>query len=234
MSAPHPCLEAVLAANQALPRHGLAVLTRGNVSAVDRAGGRVAIKPSGVPYDKLTAADLVVTDLEGKVIAGRLRPSSDLPTHLELYRAWPAIGAVVHTHSAHATMFAQACRELPCLGTTHADHFDGAVPVTDLPTAEEAGGDYTRNIGRLIVRCLARRQLDPLRMPAALVAAHGPFVWGRDAAEALANAVALEETARLAFGTLALAPRQAALPPHLLERHFRRKHGPGAEYGQGR
>lgn len=220
----------VLEANLELARRGLVLYTFGNASGRDPASGLVAIKPSGVSYDKLRAADLVVVDLEGRVVEGLLRPSSDLPTHLALYRAFPQIHGVVHTHSRAATAFAQACREIPCLGTTHADYFHGPVPVTRLLSPEEAASDYEANTGALIVATLAGR--DPLQTPAILVAGHGPFAWGGGAAEAAHHAVILEELAEMAWRTLALNPSALSLPRHLLEKHFFRKHGPGAYYGQ--
>jgi L-ribulose-5-phosphate 4-epimerase len=220
----------VLEANLALTKYGLVVMTWGNVSAIDRQRGAVAIKPSGVPYEALTADNIVVVDLDGRALEGRQRPSSDLPTHLALYAAWPAIGGVAHTHSAHATMFAQANAPIPCFGTTHADHFYGPVPVTRLLTEREVADDYEANTGEVIIERFAA--LDPLHVPAALVAGHGPFTWGRDAREAVVNAVALEEVARMALGTLRLDPRVAPLPNHILAKHFSRKHGPKAYYGQ--
>ncbi len=222
--------EEVCQANQNLPRYGLVTLTWGNVSGLDREQGLMVIKPSGVEYDRLTPADLVILDLKGRVVEGRLRPSSDAPTHLELYRQFPTIGGVVHTHSRHATIFAQAARPIPCFGTTHADHFHGEVPVTRPLRKPEIEGDYELATGQVIVERFAR--LNPEHIPAVLVAHHGPFTWGRTASEAVVNSVALEEVARMALGTLALAPQAAPLSPHLLDRHFLRKHGPGAYYGQ--
>jgi len=222
----------VLQANLALVRHGLVILTWGNVSAIDRRSGRVVIKPSGVAYDAMTAADMVVTDLDGTVVEGKLRPSSDLPTHLALYRAWPAVGGIVHTHSDHATMFAQACREIPCFGTTHADHFHGPVPVTRLLTAAEVAGDYEAATGAVIVERFGA--LDPAHVPAVLVAGHGPFAWGPDAPRAVQNALALEAVARMARGTLQLNPAAGPIPAYIIEKHFSRKHGPKAYYGQER
>lgn len=220
----------VFEANLALVRHGLVVLTWGNASAVDRTRGVVAIKPSGVPYDTLTWQEIVVVDLAGRTVDGTCRPSSDLPTHLELYAAWPAIGGVTHTHSLHATMFAQACQPIPCLGTTHADHFHGPVPVTRVLSASEVDA-YEANTGRVILERFA--QLDPLHVPAVLVGAHGPFTWGRSATEAVYNAVALEQVAQMAMGTAQINPQTQPLAEHILAKHFSRKHGPQAYYGQG-
>lgn len=222
--------EDVFQANLALVTHGLVVLTWGNVSALDRSSGRVVIKPSGVPYNVMTAASMVVTDLDGNVVEGTLHPSSDLSTHLAIYRAWPSIGGIVHTHAAHATMFAQACRAIPCLGTTHADHFHGPVPVTRVLTQAEVAGDYEAATGAVIIERFCG--LDPDHMPAVLVANHGPFAWGADAAQAVQNAVALEEVARMALGTSQINPASGPIPDYVLEKHFRRKHGPQAYYGQ--
>lgn len=221
----------VCEANIELATRGLVVGTWGNVSGVDRRAGRVAIKPSGVPYAELKPELIVVTDLSGRVLHGDLRPSSDLPTHLELYRRWEGVGGVAHTHSLSATAFAQARRALPCLGTTHADHFHGPVPVTRDMRVDETASEYEANTGRLIVETLA--ELDPLEMPAVLVASHGPFTWGATPAAAVWNSLALEAVARLALDTLALADTPP-LAAHLLDCHFRRKHGPGAYYGQKR
>jgi L-ribulose-5-phosphate 4-epimerase len=220
----------VLEANLALVREGLVVLTWGNASAIDRERGVVAIKPSGVPYSELAARDIVVADLDGRLVEGKGRPSSDLPTHLALYVAWPEIGGIVHTHSPHATMFAQACRPIPCFGTTHADHFHGAVPVTRVLTEREVADDYEANTGEVIVERFA--ELHPLHVPAVLVGAHGPFTWGRNAGEAVANAVALEQVAQMALGTLQVHAGARPIPGHILEKHFSRKHGPKAYYGQ--
>jgi L-ribulose-5-phosphate 4-epimerase len=230
MSAVAELQQRVCAANLELVSHGLVVGTWGNVSGVDREAGWVAIKPSGVPYAELKPDLIVVTDLSGRVLQGELRPSSDLQTHLELYRSWARVDGIAHTHSLSATAFAQARRSLPCLGTTHADHFYGPVPVTREMRAEETATDYERNTGRLIVETFAGRE--PLDMPAVLVASHGPFTWGSSPAAAVWNSVVLEAVARLALDTLALAAAPA-IPPHLLDRHFKRKHGPGAYYGQG-
>jgi L-ribulose-5-phosphate 4-epimerase len=222
-----------LEANRDIVRAGLAVLTFGNASAVDRDAGVVAIKPSGVGSADLTAESIVVVDLEsGAVVDGAFRPSSDTPTHLVLYRAFERVGGVVHTHSPFATAWAQARRELPCLGTTHADHFRGAVPVTRPLTADEIRGDYEARTGEVIVEAIEGRGVDPLEMPAALVASHGPFVWGADAAQAVENGVALESVAACALRTELLRPGVGAIDDELLRRHFLRKHGPGAYYGQ--
>jgi len=220
----------VCRANRDLERHGLITLTWGNASGIDRAAGLVAIKPSGVGYASLTPADIVLLDLGGKVAEGRLRPSSDTPTHLALYRALAAIGGITHTHSFCATAFAQAARAIPCLGTTHADHFRGEVPVTRLLTRQETEGNYELATGLVIVERMSG--LDPLQMPAVLVAGHGPFTWGRDALDAVHNAVALEAVARMALDTFALNPAAAPIPDYLLNKHFQRKHGPAAYYGQ--
>ncbi len=225
--------KAVFDANLALVRHGLVVLTWGNASGIDRERGLVAIKPSGVSYDALTPDDIVLVELEtGRVVEGNLRPSSDTKTHLELYRAFPGIGGVVHTHSTHAVAWAQARADIPCLGTTHADTFHGSVPCVRALTPEELDEDYERNTGRVIVATMAKRGIDPNHTPAALCACHGPFTWGRDAAAAVENAVILEEVAKMALLTLSLDPKAEPAPLHLQEKHFLRKHGPNAYYGQ--
>jgi L-ribulose-5-phosphate 4-epimerase len=225
--------ERVLEANLALGRAGLAVLTFGNASAVDRAAGVVAIKPSGVPYERLTAAEVAVVDLEsGAVVDGGTRPSSDTPTHLVLYRAWGGVGGIVHTHSPFATAWAQALREIPCYGTTHADHFHGAVPVTRALAPDEIAGEYERATGDVIVETFDRHGLDPLERPAVLVASHGPFAWGPSVELAVENAVALEVVAASAYRSVTLSGALDPVPDELLEKHFSRKHGPGAYYGQ--
>ena len=225
--------KAVLDANLALVRHGLVVLTWGNASAIDRDRGIVAIKPSGVSYDALSAADIVLVDLvDGHVVEGTLRPSSDTKTHLELYRAWPSVGGVVHTHSTHAVAWAQARADIPCFGTTHADTFSGPVPCVRPLTREELDEDYERNTGRVIVETLTRRGIDPAHVPAALCACHGPFTWGRTAAAAVENAVILEEVARMALLTRTINPPAEPAPQPLQDKHFLRKHGPRAYYGQ--
>ncbi len=220
----------VCAANLELVRQGLVTLTWGNVSGVDRALGLMVIKPSGVAYDRLSPEAMVVTDLEGRVVEGDYAPSSDTPTHVRLYQAFPNIGGVVHTHSAYATAFAQAGREIPCLGTTHADHFRGAVPVARMPAEEEVRERYEHHIGELIVERF--RSLDPDAVPGVLAAGHGPFAWGPDPLKAVENAVALEAVAQMAAATFALDPGASPLPAYILDKHFGRKHGPGAYYGQ--
>jgi L-ribulose-5-phosphate 4-epimerase len=225
--------ERVFEANRAIVDAGLVVLTFGNASAVDRTAGVMAIKPSGVPYDELDPDSMVVVDLEsGEAREGDTRPSSDTPTHLVLYRAFEQVGGIVHTHSPFATAWAQARRELPCLGTTHADHFRGSVPVTRELTPDEIGGDYELRTGDVIVETVTGLALDPLERPAVLVASHGPFAWGADAEEAVENAIALEVVAESSFRTELLRPGAEQIQAELLDRHFLRKHGPGAYYGQ--
>ena len=219
----------VLRANVEIARRGLAQFTFGNASGIDRARGLVVIKPSGVAYDRLRPETLVVTDLEGKVVKGKLRPSSDLATHLELYRAWGSVGGIVHTHSHYATVWAQAGREILHFGTTHADYFNGPVPVTRQLTAAEIAKDYERNTGRVIVE---RFDGEPTTMPAVLVAAHASFVWGPTVGAALETATILEEVARMAYHTVVLNPAAPPLPQPLLWKHYGRKHGPEAYYGQ--
>lgn len=220
----------VLDANLALVRSGLVIHAFGNASGIAREEGLVVIKPSGVHYDHLSPRNLVVTDLEGHVVEGDFRPSSDLPTHLALYRAFPGIGGVAHTHSRHATAWAQAGRAIPCLGTTHADYFRGPVPVTDPMTAEEIAAGYEWNTGAVIVRRFA--DLDPAEIPAVLVHAHAPFCWGATPAEAAHHADVLEHIAAMAWHALLLNPDAPEIADELRDRHFLRKHGPGAYYGQ--
>ena len=220
----------VYEANLELVRRGLVIYTFGNASGVDRERGLIVIKPSGVPYEKMTPADMVITDLEGRLVEGRLRPSSDLPTHAALYRAFPSIGGVAHTHSRHATSWAQACREIPCFGTTHADYFCGPVPVTGRLTEREIESDYEANTGAAIIRLMQGR--DPLGCPAALVASHAPFCWGKSATEAVHNAVIVEELAAMALETLTIHPDAQPIANALRDRHHFRKHGPKATYGQ--
>lgn len=218
-------------ANLQLPRFNLVVFTWGNVSGIDRGRGLVAIKPSGVDYDVMTTEDIVVTDLKGRVVEGKLKPSSDLPAHLELYTAWPGIGGIVHTHSRWATIFAQAGRGIPALGTTHADYFYGEIPCTRLMTDTEIEGEYERETGRVIAESFAG--ISPLQRPGVLVRNHGPFSWGRDAEEAVHNAVVMEELAFMAWHNLLMQPDISPMQRVLLDKHYLRKHGPGAYYGQG-
>ncbi len=226
--------EQVWRANQGLVRAGLVTLSFGNASGVDREAGVLVIKPSGVPYDVLRPEQLVVVSLEdGRVIEGDLRPSSDTPTHLILYQHFPEVGGVVHTHSTAATAWAQAHREIPALGTTHADHFHGAVPVTRQLKEAEVRGAYEYETGAVIIETLKNLGLSATEMPAALVASHGPFTWGHDADDAVANATALEAVANMARQTFALNPNVEPIPSHLAEKHYLRKHGPNAYYGQG-
>jgi L-ribulose-5-phosphate 4-epimerase len=229
--------EQVLYANQEIARRGLAPHTFGNASGIERTdtagrGPLVVIKPSGVDYASLTSADLVVTDLDGKIVEGSLRPSSDLDTHTLLYREFPQIGGIVHTHSEFATSWAQAGRAIPCLGTTHADYFHGPVPVTEPLSAEEVAEAYVRNTGAVIVRRFRELNLDPVGVPGVLVAGHAPFVWGKTPAEAVEHADVLEYIARLAFRSVLLGAPEAGIPAHVSEHHYLRKHGPKATYGQ--
>jgi L-ribulose-5-phosphate 4-epimerase len=226
--------EEVLKANQEIARRGLAPHTFGNASGIDRTGQEplVVIKPSGVDYMTMTPGDLVVTDLDGKIVEGTLRPSSDLDTHTLLYREFPGIGGIVHTHSEFATSWAQAARAIPCLGTTHADYFHGPVPVTEPLTADEVAGGYVRNTGAVIVRRFQKDGLDPRAVPGVLVAGHAPFAWGRSAMEAVEHADVLEYIARLAYRSMVLEASEAGIPAWVSEHHYQRKHGPKATYGQ--
>lgn len=223
----------VWAANRALPQRGLVLLTWGNVSGIDRASGLVVIKPSGVEYEELTPKNLVVVDLDGHLVEGTLRPSSDTATHLELYKAFPSVGGIVHTHSTYATAWAQTGQDLPCYGTTHADSFYGPVPCTRLLTASEVETDYEAHTGTVVAETFRTRGLDPTAVPGVLCACHGPFTWGSDPAQAVENAQILEEVARMALLTRQIAPDAAPAPDYLVEKHYRRKHGPHAYYGQG-
>lgn len=222
--------EQVLQANLALPRYGLVTFTWGNVSAIDRETGLVVIKPSGVSYDAMTTEDLVVVDLDGNRVEGKLKPSSDTPTHLVFYRHFQAIGGVVHTHSPWATSFAQAGRGIPALGTTHADYFYGEIPCTRKMTPEEINGAYEEETGLVILEAFAKR--NPMEVPAVLVNQHGPFTWGKDAMDAVHNSVVLEEVAKIAFHTMQLNPGMGTMDQVLLNKHFLRKHGANAYYGQ--
>ena len=220
----------VLKATAELVKTGLVTLTWGNVSGIQRKEGLIVIKPSGLDYDRMTASDRVVVDLEGRSVEGKLVPSSDTPTHIELYKAFPGIGGITHTHSIYATTFAQACRDIPCFGTTHADHFSGPIPVTRLLTKEEVSGDYERNTGKIIVERFA--QLDPMSLPSVLVAGHAPFSWGLTPSDSVKHSLILERIAEMALGTMQLNPNLSQLPDYLLAKHYQRKHGPNAYYGQ--
>ena len=224
--------KAVYEANLELQKHKLVIYSWGNVSGIDRSAGLVVIKPSGVPYDDLTPDKMVVLDLEGEIIEGTLNPSSDTPTHLELYRNFKTIGGICHTHSPSATMWAQACKEIPCFGTTHADNFYGPVPVTDIMTSEEIHENYELNTGKVIIKRFTG--LDPMQMPAVLVANHGPFTWGADPAAAVEENVVLEQIATMALGTITINPDQGPINRALLDKHYLRKHGKNAYYGQPR
>jgi len=225
----------VCQANLDLAREGLAIETWGNASAVDRERGLVVIKPSGVPYARLKPSHMVVVSLKtGKAVESKLKPSSDTPTHLTLYRAFARMGGIVHTHSLYATAWAQAGKNIPAYGTTQADYWHGDVPCTRRLTSAELKSCYEVNTGRVIVETFKKRKLDPMKHPAVLVASHGPFVWGANVAEAVRNAVVLEFIARLASETLRIKPRVKPVPSALLDKHFLRKHGPRASYGQRR
>ena len=224
--------QSVCEANLDLVRKGLVLMTWGNASGIDRERGLVVIKPSGVPYDTMASEHMAVVDLEGAVVEGDLNASVDTPTHLVLYKAFPAVGGIVHTHSHYATSWAQACRPIPCLGTTHADFCHGEVPLAEPLTVDEVETDYERHIGEAIVRRYAG--LDPMAYPGVLAANHGPFAWGADVRAAVDNAFVLEELARMALHTVTLSPDQPPIPQYLLDKHFLRKHGEGAYYGQER
>ena len=224
--------EAVLEANLALPQHGLVTFTWGNVSGIDRNAGLVVIKPSGVPYERLTVEDMVVVDLEGNVVEGELRPSSDTPTHLALYRSLPEIGGVVHTHSPWATSWAQAKRAIPAFGTPHADYFYGEIPCTLELTDEEIATAYELETGHVILETLDELMLEAVAVPGVLVANHAPFCWGKDANEAVHNAVVLEEVAKMGLHALNLNPGLTPIKQSILDKHYLRKHGANAYYGQ--
>lgn len=224
--------EKVFKANLDLVKHNLVIFTWGNVSGIDREKGLVVIKPSGVSYDTMKASDMVVVDLKtGKVVEGDLNPSSDTPTHLVLYRAYPEIGGIVHTHSTYATAWAQAGLSIPNIGTTHADYFHDDIPCTDDMTEEEVKGDYELETGNVIVNCIEKRKVNPVHTPGVLVKNHGPFAWGKDADNAVYNAVVMEQIAKMAFVSFCVNPH-TTMNPLLVEKHFSRKHGPNAYYGQ--
>jgi L-ribulose-5-phosphate 4-epimerase len=225
-------IQDVLEANLALPRYGMVTFTWGNVSAIDRQRGLVVIKPSGVPYENMLPEHMVVVDLAGKLVQGNCRPSSDTATHLEIYRAFPSVGGVVHTHSRWATAWAQTGRGIPALGTTHADYFYGEIPCARSLNREEIDTDYELNTGRVIVQTFQAQRIDPQAVPGVLVSGHGPFAWGRDAHDAVHNAVVLEEVAMMALQTLQLKPDIPPIDQVLLDKHYLRKHGKDAYYGQ--
>lgn len=221
--------EKVYRANLDLVKHGLVIFTWGNVSGIDRTTGLVVIKPSGVDYDTMTADDMVVVDLDGNVVEGRLRPSSDTPTHLAIYRAWPEVGGVVHTHSTYATAWAQAGKDIPNIGTTHADYFHHDIPCTADMTEAEVKGQYELETGNVIIKRF--EGMNPMHTPGVLVKNHGPFSWGKDPHDAVHNAVVMEQVAKMAFVALTVNPL-LTMNPLLIEKHYNRKHGPGAYYGQ--
>ena len=222
----------VLEANLLLPKYGLVTFTWGNVSGIDRKAGLVVIKPSGVSYEGMTVADMVVVDMDGKVVEGKWKPSSDTPTHLALYRAFPGLGGVVHTHSRWATTFAQAGTDIPAMGTTQGDYFYGDIPCTRRMTPAEITGEYELETGNVIIETFRERGVDPVQVPAVLVNSHGPFAWGRDAMDAVHNAVVLEEVAFMDWHALTITPLAQRMQQELLDKHYLRKHGPGAYYGQ--
>ncbi len=219
-------------ANIELQKQKLIIYSWGNVSGIDRGAKVVVIKPSGVAYDELTPEKMVVLDIDGNIIEGDLKPSSDTATHLELYRNFEFVGGICHTHSSQATMWAQACNPIPCFGTTHADYFYGSVPVTEKMTKDEIETDYELNTGKVIVRRF--KDIDPMQIPAVLVAGHGPFTWGKTPSDAVETAVVLEEVARMALGTMSINPKQKEISKILLDKHYLRKHGDGAYYGQSK
>ena len=224
----------VFEANMELPRRGLVTYTWGNVSGIDREKGLFVIKPSGVEYDELRPEDLVVMDLQGNKVEGELNPSSDTKTHLVLYNAFPTVGGIVHTHSPYAVGWAQAGEDIPCYGTTHADYFYGPVPCARHLTKEELDEDYELNTGKIIVETFRERDIDPKAVPAVICHSHGPFTWGKDAAQAVYHAVVLEEVAKMAIFTRQVNPAAAPAPQRIVEKHYQRKHGKNAYYGQAK
>lgn len=224
--------EQVFQANLLLPKHDLVTFTWGNVSGIDREMGLMVIKPSGIEYDSMAAEDMVVIDMNGNRVEGRYKPSSDAPTHLALYKAFPALGGIVHTHSRWATSFSQAGKGIPAFGTTQGDYFYGEIPCTRKMTPEEISGSYELETGNVIIETFRSRSIDPAQVPAVLVHSHGPFTWGTDSMNAVHNAVVLEEVAFMAFHAMALTPNLAPMQQELLDKHYLRKHGPGAYYGQ--
>ena len=224
--------ELVCKANLELPKYGLITFTWGNVSGIDRESGLVVIKPSGVSYDGMTAEDMVVVDLDGKVVEGKWKPSSDTATHVALYKAFPSLGGVVHTHSRWATTFAQAKKGIPAFGTTQGDYFYGEIPCTRLMTPAEIAGEYELETGNVIIETFKKRNIDAAQVPAVLVASHGPFAWGKDPMDAVHNAVVLEEVAFMAFNAMQLTPGLEPMQQELLDKHYLRKHGANAYYGQ--
>ena len=223
----------VLEANLLLPKHGLVTFTWGNVSGIDREQGLVVIKPSGVEYDEMQAEDMVVVDMDGTCVEGRYKPSSDTPTHLALYKAFPGLGGVVHTHSRWATTFAQAGMDIPAMGTTQGDYFYGDIPCTRRMSPQEIAGEYELETGNVIIETFRKREIDPVQVPAVLVRSHGPFVWGKDAMDAVHNAVVLEEAAFMDWHAMAITPLARRMQQELLDSHYLRRHGPEAYYGQG-
>ena len=222
----------VYEANMELPRRNLVTYTWGNVSGIDRESGLVVIKPSGVEYEDLTPDKLVIVDLDNRIVEGNLNPSSDTKTHVELYKAFPKLGGIVHTHSPHAVGWAQAGRDIPCFGTTHADYFYGSVPCARSLTAEEVDEDYEKNTGKVIIETFTERNLDPVAVPGVICRNHGPFTWGKDAAQAVYHAVVLDEVAKMAMYTLTICPETQMAPQYIQDKHYLRKHGPNAYYGQ--
>jgi L-ribulose-5-phosphate 4-epimerase len=222
--------KSVLQANLNLVKYNLVTLTWGNVSGIDRSKNRIVIKPSGVEYQEMSVDDLVVLDLNGKIIEGDKRPSSDTATHIELYKAFPAIGGITHSHSEYATIFAQACKEIPCFGTTHADQFFGSVPITRFLTEEEVNTDYELNTGKIIIERF--KGLDPVATPGVLLAGHAPFTWGKNPVDSVKNNLVLERIAKMALFSMQLNNKLEELPDYIMKKHYLRKHGPDAYYGQ--